>query len=72
MLGKQTTPDQGISFSLSFKMLTYFDFVCMDVLPACMSVLYRVLGACRGQKQASDSLELDLQTAVNCHVGAGN
>ena len=44
----------------------------MDVLPACMSVLYRVLGACRGQKQASDSLELDLQTAVNCHVGAGN
>ena len=70
MLGKPTIPDQGTLFLLSF-IFIYFYFVCIDVLPTCMSVLNCVLGACTGQKEASDPLELELQTAVNCHVGAG-
>jgi hypothetical protein len=40
--------------------------MCMNVLPACMS------GTLRGQKMASDQLELELQTVESCHVGAGN
>jgi hypothetical protein len=31
-----------------------------------------VAGACRSQKRASNSLELELQTIVICHVGSGN
>lgn len=30
-----------------------------------------VCGARRGQKRASDLLELQLQMVVNCHVGTG-
>ena len=28
-------------------------------------------GACRSQKRALDALELEVQMAVSCHVGAG-
>jgi hypothetical protein len=41
----------------------------MSVLPACMYVhCIRDLG---GQKRVLDPLELELQTAVSHHVGAG-
>ena len=43
----------------------------MNVLPACISVHHCVLCTYRGQKQASESLELELQITVSCHVGAG-
>ena len=36
---------------------------------ACM---FYMSGAYRGQKRALDPLELELQTVVNCHMGAGN
>lgn len=36
--------------------------MCMGVWFACMS----------GQKRASNPLELEVQTGVNCYVGAGN
>lgn len=36
----------------------------VGVMPACISVYH--------QKRASDSLELELQMIVSCHVGAGN
>ena len=42
----------------------------MGVLPVCVTVY--MPGDCRGQKEASDLLELDLQTVVSHHVGAGN
>lgn len=41
----------------------------------CLYVCIRttcVAGACRSQKRASNSLELELQTIVICHVGSGN
>jgi hypothetical protein len=31
-----------------------------------------VLGACRGQKAALDSLGVESQMAVSCHADAGN
>ena len=43
----------------------------MSVLSSCLSV-HRVCSVLGGQKRASDSLELELQTVVNSHVGAGN
>lgn len=36
---------------------------------ACMLYMY---AWCSGQKRVLDSLELELKTAVSCHVGAGN
>jgi hypothetical protein len=46
----------------------------MSVLPTCLCV-HRVrvflLGACRGQKRASDPLELELEMVVRCQAGAG-
>lgn len=44
----------------------YGSFVCTYVCTMCMPGTY----GC--QKRASDSLELPLQMAVSCHVGAGN
>jgi hypothetical protein len=34
--------------------------------------VFGVYSAHRGQKRASESLELELQMAVSCHVSAGN
>ena len=39
-------------------------YLCECMCATCMS------GACRGQKRASDPLEVDLQAAVCHHVGA--
>jgi hypothetical protein len=44
--------------------------MCMDVLPAGMSVHHLHAWGQGGQKRALDSLES--QTGVSCHVGAGN
>lgn len=38
----------------------------------CMSVNTHVSCPYRGQKMVLDPLELELQTAVNCHMGVGN
>lgn len=37
-------------------------YVCIPYVP----------GTCGGQKKAQDLLDLELQTAVCCHVGTGN
>jgi hypothetical protein len=40
----------------------------------CMCVLWYMhtnVGACKGQKRMSDSLELKLQMVVSCLMGAG-
>lgn len=44
-------------------------FICMDHLPVCMTMYICVFG---GQKRASDSVELELQNVVSCHMGAGS
>lgn len=41
-------------------------FACMCLCTTCEP------GARRGQVTASDVLELELEMAVNCHLGAGN
>jgi hypothetical protein len=43
----------------------------IDVLPPCMCTIC-VPGPSGGQKKASDPLELDSQTVMSCHVGAGD
>ena len=45
-------------------------YVCMYVC-VCMGPT-NVPGACRAQKQAFDSLELEFQTVVSCRVGGGS
>jgi hypothetical protein len=51
--------------------LFLFYFMHLGVLPTYMSV-YHVHNAHRGvQKRISDPLELQLQRAASCHVGAG-
>ena len=55
------------------ELMKYFNLVClmcMSILPVCISV-YQVCSL-SAQERASDALELELQTAVNGHVGAGN
>lgn len=42
----------------------------MNVLPVSMYVYHVMSGTDRGQKIVSDAKELELQKAVNCHVGA--
>ena len=47
--------------------------MCMGVLPACMTMYcVGVPGAHRGQKRASDPLELELQMVVSHQVGSRN
>lgn len=44
----------------------------MNAWCECMSVYHMyVSGACRGQKKASDPVELELQMVMSCHVGSG-
>ena len=46
--------------------------VCMhEWMYICLCATY-MPGACRGQKKASDPMQLKLQTAVSCHTGAGS
>lgn len=42
------------------------------VLAACMSGRYNACSALKGQKRASDFMELELQMVVSGHLGAGN
>lgn len=44
----------------------------MCILPALCVCTTCVLGACVGQKGTVNSLELELQMAVNQHLGARN
>lgn len=44
----------------------------MNVLSACVHVYLCVPGVLRGQKRASDSLELELRMVIIHHVGAVN
>lgn len=44
----------------------------MSVLSAYVHVYLCVPGILRGQKRASDSLELELRMVIIHHVGAGN
>lgn len=51
--------------------------MCVSALPACTPVLYLrahpcVPGVLGGQKRVPGPLELKLQVAVRCRVGAGN
>lgn len=46
-------------FRVFFKMTYYFYFMCIDIF-ACMHVYL----------QMSDSLAMELQRGVSCHVGA--
>lgn len=46
--------------------------MCTGVLSVCMSVYcVCVPGVYRDQKRELDPLQLELQRAVSCHVGAG-
>ena len=52
-------------------LLFIFFFVCMGVLPACISV-HSMLGSRQGWKRPSDLLGLELQAVASYHVGVGN
>lgn len=54
------------SWKCSFQdlLFLFYVFACMYVCALCVFI------ACRGQKKGSDPLELDLQMAVCCCVGA--
>jgi hypothetical protein len=43
--------------------------MCMGIVLACMSIQYYDGAWC--QERPSDLLELELQTAISCHVDAG-
>lgn len=46
-------------------------FMCMGVLPMCVSVQH-VIGALERQKRTQGHLALELQIRVSCHVGVEN
>lgn len=50
--------------------LFIFYFMCKGILPACICTM-RIPGH-EGKKWVSVPLGLELQTAVTCHVDAGN
>lgn len=47
-------------FVVVFKIISLCEHACMSE------------GACRGQKKESESLRLELQVVVSCHVPVGN
>lgn len=51
----------------------YFYFKCVSVLPTCAYV-YNVHAwlSEEGKKKFSESLELELQLVVSCHMDSGN
>lgn len=57
-----------LSFSYVHILKFYFCFVCICVLLECVSVLDGSSVA----KDATRSLELELQMVVSCHLGTGN
>lgn len=48
----------------------YLYFMCIGVLPACISVHH--MCAVLVESRGSDPLDLELQTLVSSHVGAGD
>lgn len=46
--------------------------MCMRVLPVCMSMHYTTQCVEVRRGQASDPVDLELQTVVSCKAGAGN
>lgn len=58
----------NIQYSFLSEKNTYFYFICVSVLFACMYVYAHVCLLPIGE----DPLELDLQIAVHCHIGTGN
>jgi hypothetical protein len=46
--------------------------MCMSVSPTCSVYTTCVAEACRSQKRVLDSLEMELQLVVSCHLGVGN
>lgn len=61
------------TFSLFFSLKVYlYHMYDICILPACMSVQHMCTASvCRGQKRASDPLDLEWQVGI-CQVGAGN
>jgi hypothetical protein len=51
---------KSVGHFISSFLVIYFYFMYIGVLPVCTSV------------RMSDTLELELDTIVSCHVGAGN
>jgi hypothetical protein len=54
-------------------------FRCMDVLPPCVSILcssmsayYMCASVLRGPRTVLNSLGLEFQRVIICHMGAGN
>jgi hypothetical protein len=45
-------------------------FVFLKCSPVCVCVCSTYMQCCQGRE--SDSLDLELQTVVNCHMGVGN
>lgn len=60
---------ENIYLLIYFYVYGYFIGICRLHICLCTTC---VPDAHRGQKMASDSLRLELQTAVSLHVGAGN
>lgn len=60
--------------ALSFHILKYIIlfFVCVGVLPACMSVCSHPKHAFLGHSKARRGLEMELPIVFTCYVGAGN
>lgn len=54
-------------FECAFRSICFY-FLCVDVLPACMSVYY----VHRSQKNTSDLPELGLQMGLSYYAEAGN
>lgn len=44
--------------------------MCMSILPACVYVVPHACSAHGDQKVIIDTLELELQMVVSCHLGA--
>ena len=54
------------------KNMFIFILLCVDVLPACLSV-HHLLACCHCKTdKVSDSLDLELNMTVGGHLGAGN
>lgn len=56
-------------FCYLFLNLYFYLYMCFAFMYICVQCVYRT---CGGQKKALNSLELELLTAVSCHVGIGN
>ena len=60
-----------VILSTTWTLKKFFLFCFFACRYVCMCPMH-MFGGLRGQKKAWDSLELELQMLVSCHVGAGN